>query len=129
MPQNTLGSLRLIVAACLSGLGCLPLSKTAAVPPVASQRRAEVPSSVFEVPTGTRNVFPAANFNRDVTTNWWDTEVLGGHDAEAASQLAVSLKNASFIVLDQDFYQVSMLRTDFPCCIANMNQIPHIVYF
>ncbi|KAG6354475.1 hypothetical protein INS49_004492 [Diaporthe citri] len=69
-------------------------------------RRADVPPSVFEVPAGTRNVFPAANFNRDVTTNWWDTEVLDDHDAEASSELAVSLKNASFIVLDQEFYQL-----------------------
>ncbi|KAK7710094.1 hypothetical protein SLS63_013060 [Diaporthe eres] len=106
MPQSAQGSFRFIVAICLYGLAWFPLSETAAVPPVTSQRRAEVPPSVFEVPAGTRNLFPAANFNRDVTTNWWDTKVLDGHDAEAASELAVSLKNASFIVLDQEFYQL-----------------------
>lgn len=117
MRQNTLGPVRLLVVACLYGLSCLPLSETAAVPAAASQRRGEVPSSVFEVPTGARNVFPAANFNRDVTTNWWDTKVLDGHDAEAASELAVSLKNASFIVLDQEFYQVRMRQIVLVCSI------------
>lgn len=107
MPHNTLGSARLVAVACLYGLACLPFSETAAVPPAASQRRAELPSSVFEVPSSVRNVFPAANFNRDVTTNWWDTEVLDGNNDEAASDLAASLKNASFIVLDQEFYAVS----------------------
>lgn len=119
MPQSILGSFRSFVAACLYGLTCLPLSETAAVPPVSSQRRAEVPSSVFEVPSRVRNVFPAANFNRNVTTNWWDTEVLDGHDGASASELAVSLKNASFIVLDQEFYQVSMrhnFRTLYRSC-------------
>lgn len=108
MLPSALGSARLALTACLYGLACLPVSETAAVPLAASQRRAELPASVFEVPSSVRNVFPAANFNRDVTTNWWDTEVLDGNDAEAASDLASSLKNASFIVLDQDFYSVSM---------------------
>lgn len=107
MPQVTLGFVRVVAVACVYGLACLPLSETAAVPSSSLRRRAEVPSSVFEVPPSVRNVFPAANFNRDVTTNWWDTELLDGHASEAASELAASLKNASFIVLDQEFYKVS----------------------
>lgn len=110
MSQSNLGRVRFVAAACLFGLGALPLSETAAVPSAALQRRSEVPPSVFEVPQSVRNVFPAANFNRDVTTNWWDTELLDSHTSEAASELAASLKNASFIVLDQDFYRVRMSR-------------------
>lgn len=104
--QDILGTVRLVAAACLLLLSTLPLSETAALPSAALQRLAEVPSSVFEVPSDVRNVFPAANFNRNVTTNWWETEILDGQSSEAVEDLAASLKNASFIVLDQDFYQV-----------------------
>lgn len=105
--QSIVGSVRLTAAACLLCLS-FPLSQTAALPSAALQRIAEVPSSVFEVLLSLRNVFPAANFNRDVTTNWWETEILDGQSSQAASDLAASLKITSFIVLDQDFYQVCM---------------------
>lgn len=63
-------------------------------------------SSVYEVPTGLRNTFPAENFNRDVTTAWWETEVLYGLSSEEASEASKALKDASFLVLDQDMYEV-----------------------
>lgn len=120
MSQRTLGCIRLVVAACLYGVAFLPLSETAALPSAALQRRAEVPSSVFEVPSSVRNVFPAANFNRDVTTNWWDTEILDGQSSEAASDLTGLLGNASFIVLDRDFYQVSVKQPP----LQNARKVP-----
>lgn len=110
LSQSKVGRARFLSTSYLYVLAFLPFSETAAVPLAAPQRRAEVHSSVFEVPSSARNVFPAVNFNRDVTTNWWDTEILDGHTSEPASDLAASLKNASFIVLDQDFYRVSI------CC-------------
>lgn len=106
MSRNTLGFVRLVAAASLFGLPSLPPAEAAVVPSDALQKRAELASSIFEIPSSVRNVFPAANFNRNVTTNWWETEVLDGHPSEEASDLSSSLKNASFIVLDQDFYQV-----------------------
>lgn len=64
-------------------------------------------SSVYEVPTGLRNIFPAGNFNRDVTTSWWETEVLDGLSEEEANEAIKALKGASFLVLDDDMYDVS----------------------
>ncbi|KAH7329676.1 hypothetical protein B0I35DRAFT_48481 [Stachybotrys elegans] len=60
--------------------------------------------SVFEVPMGSRNVYPAENFNRDVTTTWWETTVLDGHSSDASTELAGALKEASFLVLDNAMY-------------------------
>lgn len=123
MLRVALGFVRFVLVACVYGLACLPLSETAAVPSSSLRRRAEVPPSVFEVPPNVRNVFPAANFNRDVTTNWWETELLDGHASKAASELAASLKNASFVILDQEFYQVSF-QTISPCSTRNSNHLP-----
>lgn len=67
---------------------------------------ASLPPSVYEVPSSLRNVFPAVNFNRDVTTSWWETSVLDGHDVTAASEATATLREASYIVLDKDMYQV-----------------------
>lgn len=63
---------------------------------------------VLEVPMSLRNVFPAVNFNRDVTTTWWQTAVLNGHDADAATEVTAALREASYIVLDKDMYEVRM---------------------
>ncbi|KAH9243117.1 hypothetical protein K456DRAFT_1767521 [Colletotrichum gloeosporioides 23] len=65
---------------------------------------------------GLRNVFPAENFNRNVTTTWWSTEVLDGHSTEAAAEASAALANASFIVLDKDMYQFAAIESifDFP---------------
>lgn len=61
---------------------------------------------VFEVPVQLRNIYPAKNFNRDVTTTWWNTAVLDGHAEEASVQVSQTLKSASFVVLDKDMYPV-----------------------
>lgn len=62
--------------------------------------------SVVEVPSRIRNVFPAENFNRNVTTTWWMTEVLNGEKTSAYEETVEVLTNASIIVLDQDMYKV-----------------------
>jgi len=65
--------------------------------------------SILEVGGGLRNVFPADNFNRNVSTAWWDTDVLDdGNSNEEAKNTAKDLKAASFIVVDKDMYQVSL---------------------
>lgn len=64
-------------------------------------------SSVWEVPVNLRNVYPAENFNRNVTSTWWDTQVLDGHSSELASQMSDKLREVSFVVLDKKMYQVS----------------------
>ncbi|KAH6874452.1 hypothetical protein B0T10DRAFT_465752 [Thelonectria olida] len=66
--------------------------------------------SVVEVPSRIRNVFPAENFNRNVTTTWWMTEVLNGEKTSAYEETVEVLTNASIIVLDQDMYK--LLGTD-----------------
>ncbi|KAL0930054.1 gluconolactonase precursor [Colletotrichum truncatum] len=79
----------------------MPISETAALGPGPLNA-----STVFEVPVSLRNVFPAYNFDRDVTTTWWNTAVLDGHSNAAASDATEALKNASFIVLDHDMYEI-----------------------
>lgn len=63
---------------------------------------------VFDVPARLRNLYPANNFNRDVTTTWWETSVLDGHAAESSLDIASQLRSATFVVLDKDFYKVSV---------------------
>lgn len=63
-------------------------------------------AEVFEVPVALRNVFPAGNFNRDVTTTWWETEVLDGHSTAQYDNVKEGLKGASYIVLDRAMYDV-----------------------
>ncbi|KEZ43380.1 Uncharacterized protein SAPIO_CDS4844 [Scedosporium apiospermum] len=49
--------------------------------------------SILEVGGGLRNVFPADNFNRNVSTAWWDTDVLDdGNSNEEAKNTAKDLK-------------------------------------
>lgn len=64
---------------------------------------------VVEVPVNLRNVFPAENFNRDVTTAWWETEVLDVHATDQANNVKEGLKEASYIILDKTMYNVSSL--------------------
>lgn len=64
-------------------------------------------SNVFEVPVALRNVYPAENFNRDVTTAWWETGVLDGHASDISTQMSGVLEAASYIVLDEEMYQAS----------------------
>lgn len=62
---------------------------------------------IFEVPTQLRAIFPAKNFNRDVTTTWWQTAILDGHEIEASKGVADALKASTFVVLDKEFYKAS----------------------
>ncbi|KAH8901229.1 calcium-dependent phosphotriesterase [Thozetella sp. PMI_491] len=62
--------------------------------------------SIVEVSPRLRNIFPAINFNRNVTVPWWETEVLDGQPSHDASLLSSLLRNASIIVLDEDMYEL-----------------------
>jgi hypothetical protein len=62
--------------------------------------------SIVEVRSAYRNVFPAKDFNRNVTTTWWQTDVLDGDASQNATSLKKALKDASFIVLNKDMYKV-----------------------
>jgi hypothetical protein len=62
--------------------------------------------SIVEVGSAYRNVFPAKDFNRNVTTTWWQTNVLDGDTSQNATSLKKALKDASFIVLNKDMYKV-----------------------
>ncbi|KAF4463907.1 gluconolactonase precursor [Fusarium albosuccineum] len=81
--------------------------------------------SIYEVPIGIRNVFPANNFNRDVNSAWWHTDVLDGHSAEAAGQVVKHLNDAVFVVLDQDFYEAIEQIFDFPSGPTFAKRIVH----
>lgn len=61
--------------------------------------------SVTEVSPDFRAVFPASNFNRNVSTSWWGTQVLGESNSNANRALA-ALRNASFVVFNKDMYKV-----------------------
>jgi hypothetical protein len=63
--------------------------------------------AVLDISTHLRNVYPANNFNRDVTTSWWETQVLDGHDSIQSSELSGVMRDASFIVLNDGMYSVS----------------------
>lgn len=62
--------------------------------------------SIVEVGSAYRTVFPATDFNRNVTTTWWQTDVLDGDASQNATSLKNSLEDASFIVLNKDMYKV-----------------------
>ncbi|RKK80915.1 hypothetical protein BFJ68_g15919 [Fusarium oxysporum] len=62
--------------------------------------------SIVEVRSSYRNVFPAQDFNRNVTTTWWQTDVLDGDASQNATSLKKALKDASFIVLNKDMYKL-----------------------
>ncbi|KAF4345539.1 gluconolactonase precursor [Fusarium beomiforme] len=62
--------------------------------------------SIVEVGSAYRNVFPSKDFNRNVTTTWWQTEVLDGDASQNATNLKKALKDASFIVLNKDMYKL-----------------------
>lgn len=66
-----------------------------------------VGSSIVEVQPSFRNVFPAPNFNRNVTTSWWETGLIGGNNETAAIGLD-ELQDSSFIVLNSDMYKVGV---------------------
>ncbi|KAH0436153.1 hypothetical protein CcaCcLH18_04443 [Colletotrichum camelliae] len=87
-------------------LRTVPQAQAASIPWVSPRAPIENFPTAFEVPASLRNVFPAENFNRNVTTTWWSTEVLDGHSTEAAAEATAALANASFIVLDKDMYQI-----------------------
>ncbi|KAE9573165.1 hypothetical protein CGMCC3_g10652 [Colletotrichum fructicola] len=89
-----------------SFLGDVPQAQAASIPLVNPRASNGNFPTAYEVPAGLRNVFPAENFNRNVTTTWWGTEVLDGHSTEAAAEASAALANASFIVLDKDMYQI-----------------------
>lgn len=81
-----------------SFLRYVPQAQAASIPLVNPRASTENLPTTFEVPAGLMNVFPAENFNRNVTTTWWSTEVLDGHSTEAAAEASAALANASFIV-------------------------------
>ncbi|CAJ0538651.1 Ff.00g066590.m01.CDS01 [Fusarium sp. VM40] len=62
--------------------------------------------SIVQVGSAYRNVFPAQDFNRNVTTTWWQTDVLDGDASQHATSLEKDLKDASFIVLNKDMYKL-----------------------
>jgi hypothetical protein len=64
--------------------------------------------SIVQIKPALQNVFPAENFNRNVTTSWWDTNVIDGPPSSSASKLLSSLKQANFIALDDRFYKVRL---------------------
>lgn len=64
---------------------------------------------VFEVPRELRNLYPAENFNRDVTTSWWQTEILDGHSSDTSTEVSDAMRDASYIVLDNAMYSVRLL--------------------
>lgn len=66
-----------------------------------------VGSSIVEVQPSFRNVFPASNFNRNVTTSWWETGLMDGNDTTAVRGLT-ELKDSSFIVLNPEMYKASV---------------------
>lgn len=84
----------------------VPQAQAASIPLVNPRAYNDNFPTAYEVPAGLRNVFPAENFNRNVTTTWWSTEVLDGHSTKAAAEASAALANASFIILDKDMYQV-----------------------
>lgn len=65
--------------------------------------------AILHVPARVRNVYPAENFNRDVTTSWWETKVLDGHSTIESSSFSKAMRDATFLVLDQGMYEVSPL--------------------
>ncbi|KAG9196874.1 hypothetical protein G6514_003203 [Epicoccum nigrum] len=68
--------------------------------------------AVLRVPTEFRNVFPAENFNRNVTVPWWSTSVLStGESVDAVAGLN-TLAGASFLVLNDEFYTVLGINKD-----------------
>lgn len=60
---------------------------------------------VLQVPAALRNVFPADNFNRNVTVPCWSTNVFAEQSTDVEVYLD-SLAEAHFIVLDNEFYDV-----------------------
>lgn len=87
--------------------------------PVAGDEPSEsgllVGRSIVEPSPEIRNVFPATNFNRNVSTNWWDTEVLDGAEAAAAMELKATLEIATIIVLNRDMYKVYINSSPLNC--------------
>ncbi|RSM14790.1 hypothetical protein CDV31_005224 [Fusarium ambrosium] len=62
--------------------------------------------SIVQINPALQNVFPAENFNRNITTSWWDTDVVDGPPSSSASKFLASLKQANFIALDDRFYEL-----------------------
>ncbi|KAI5456068.1 hypothetical protein BGZ63DRAFT_475887 [Mariannaea sp. PMI_226] len=86
---------------CSLALASLPQGSTGFV-----TRKYLIGPSVFELSGHLRNVFPATNFNRNVSTTWWATEVLDGGSTKAAEKATKALKKASIIVLDSEMYKL-----------------------
>jgi hypothetical protein len=98
------------------------LVSTATAFPFAIQGRATQPQqllvgpSVVEVPQQFHNVFPAADFNRNVSVPMWLTSYnmtpagASSVSIQSASQMTSTLKqlaDAHFLVYSKDFYKVS----------------------
>lgn len=91
----------------LASLTCVLVQHSLASP-VDSQNPSslQIGPSIVEVSPKFRNVFPAANFNRNVSVNWWHTDILNGSISSSTNDALNALEDASFIAFDQDFYKV-----------------------
>lgn len=62
--------------------------------------------SVVEITKEYNDVFPYANFNRNVTVPMWDTDLLSGKNEVEVQESLDTIANASFLVYDSEFYKV-----------------------
>ena len=63
--------------------------------------------TIAEITPEWNNVFPAANFNRNVSTAFWQPTIMNDSTTtDVANQLS-KIGKASFIVYDKEMYQVN----------------------
>lgn len=62
--------------------------------------------SIVEVPQHWHDVFPAADFNRDVTQPIWNITLPAGALSSSLQRDLQALRNASFVVYNQKFYDI-----------------------
>jgi len=67
----------------------------------------EFGSDIVYVPSQLNSVFPAQDFNRNVTTTFWETTILS--NGASIQEDLERFKNISFIAYDKSFYEVSHL--------------------
>jgi hypothetical protein len=65
--------------------------------------------SIVEVSPSFRNVFPAKNFNRNVSVPWSETEIFEERKVPSTTSMLSPLEDAKFIVFSKDFYKVCSL--------------------